>query len=148
MEAALTSPEVPLERIPPSTLMFIGIHARDAFGRRASRCQTIEWLLDWIKDFKLMEVRWIDPWDPVVRGQLEKEMDQMLPTVDPMPLVDVALGAALVAMRQAFPMPPEKIDERHDAEAMAAARKGATYGMQLASKLAVSQWEAFAKALR
>ena len=38
MEAAPATPEVPLERIPAATLMAIGTHARDAFGRRAGQC--------------------------------------------------------------------------------------------------------------
>jgi hypothetical protein len=46
METALTSSEVLLERILASTLMYIGTLARDAFGRRASQCQIIDWLLD------------------------------------------------------------------------------------------------------
>jgi hypothetical protein len=148
MEATLTSPEISLERIPASTLMFIGIHARDAFGRRASQCQTLEWIIDWVKDLKWIEVGWIDPWDPVTRLQLAKEGDGPLPIVDPMPLVDVALGAALVSMRQAFPRPPEKLDERQDAVAMEAVEKGARYGMKLATKLAVDLTQTFAKGLR
>lgn len=148
VEAALTSPEIPLERIPASTLMHIGIHARDAFGRRGSQCQTIEWLIDWIRDFKLIEVAWIDPWDPITRIRLEEETDAPLPSLDPMLLVDVALGAALVSMRQRFPSPPEKPNDRQDADAMDAVQKGANYGIELARKLAVEQCNAFIEALR
>jgi hypothetical protein len=148
MEAALVSPEIPLERIPVSTLMYIGIHARDAFGRRASHCQTIEWLIDWIKDWKLIEVGWVDPWDPITRLRLAKDEEGPLPTLDPMPLVDVAIGAALVAIRQQFPRPPDKIDERLQRAALESARKGATYGMQLAKKLAAEQSQVFAAGLR
>ena len=148
MEAALASPDIPLREIPPSTLMFIGTHARDVFGRRASQCQTLEWLLDWIKDFKLIEVRWIDPWDPVTRRLLEKEDEGPLPVLDPMPLVDVALGAALVSMRQAFPLPPAKPGDREDAAAMDALEKGARFGVELASRLAIEQCRTFTAALR
>jgi hypothetical protein len=148
MEAALTTPEIQLERIPASTLMFIGTHARDAFGRRASQCQTIEWLIDWIKDIKLIEVAWIDPWDPVTRFRLQEEDDAPLPFLDPMPLVDVALGAALVSMRQNFPSPPEKPSDRQDAAAMKAVQRGASYGIKLATKLAVAQSQTFAAAFK
>ena len=148
MEAALTSPEIPLERIPVSTLMFIGIHARDAFGRRASQCQTLQFVLDWVRDYKLIEVHWIDPWDPVTRVRLDRELDGPLPSVDPMPVVDAALGAALVSMRQAFQQPPQKITERQDALAMEAVQKGATYGMQLAARNVAEQCQAFVAALR
>ncbi|MEO7862384.1 MAG: hypothetical protein ABIU05_18520 [Nitrospirales bacterium] len=134
-----------MERIPASTLMHIGIHARDVFARRASQCQTIEWVIDWAREF--IEVAWIDPWDPITRVRLEKG-DAPLPTLDPMPLVDVALGAALVSMRQQFPFPPEKINSKEDEIALKAAQKGAKHGMQLAAKLAVDQWSTFATALQ
>jgi hypothetical protein len=145
VEATLTSPDIPLERIPAATLMHIGIHARDVFARRASQCQTLEWVFDWAKEF--IEVVWIDPWDPVARVRLEKA-EAPLPTFDPMPLVDVALGAALVSMRQQFPFPPEEISDKHDDAASKAVKKGAQYGMQIATKLALEQYNTFATALR
>ncbi|HJU04401.1 MAG TPA: hypothetical protein VJ692_04560 [Nitrospiraceae bacterium] len=145
VEATLTSPDISLERIPASTLMHIGIHARDVFARRASQCQTLEWLIDWTRDF--IEVAWIDPWDPITRVRLEKG-DAPLPTLDPMPVVDVILGAALVSMRQEFLFPPEKITDKQDEIALKAVQKGAKHGMQLATKLAVEQCNSFATALR
>ncbi|MCE7937444.1 hypothetical protein DCC79_03110 [bacterium] len=134
MEAALIDPDVALEQIPVSTLLSIGIHARDAFGRRASQCQTIEWLLDWIIDVAPMLVEWIDPWEPLTQLRLEKEASGPLPMVDPMPLVDVALGAALVAMRQAFPYPPERMSARQDEAAFEAAMDGARTGFRRAAR--------------
>lgn len=146
MEAALTSPDVPLERIPVSTLMYIGIHARDAFGRRAGQCQTLEWVIDWIRDLDLIEVAWIDPWDPVVRERLEEEAQ--LPVLDPMPVVDAALGAALIAMRQQFPFPPDEVSERQDEAVLNAVREGATFGFKRASELAREQCETFLRRLQ
>jgi hypothetical protein len=145
VEATLTSPEIPLDRIPASTLMHIGIHARDVFGRRASQCQTIEWLIDWSRRF--IEVAWLDPWDPITRVQLEKG-DPPLPAVDPMPMVDVALGAALVSMRQQFPFAPEKIGDKQDEAALKALTKGFEHGMRLASKLTLEQCKSFSTVLR
>lgn len=145
VEATLTSPDIPLSHIHATTLMHIGIHARDVFARRAGQCQTLEWLIDWAREF--IEVVWIDPWDPVTELQLRKA-EAPLPTVDPMPVVDVALGAALVAMRQEFPFPPDKIGAKHDELALRAQRKGMEYGAQLAGKLSLGQCQRFAKALR
>ena len=145
IEATLTSPDITLEHIPASTLMQIGIHARDVFGRRAGQCQTLQWLIDWMRDY--IEVVWLDPWDPITRMQLEKA-DPPLPVVDPMPVVDVALGAALVAMRQQFDGPPAKISARHDAAAAKAIKHGATYGVDLAAKLSLEQCKSFSKVLR
>jgi hypothetical protein len=145
VEATLTSPEIALERIPASTLMHIGIHARDVFGRRASQCQTLEWLIDFSRRF--IEVAWLDPWDPITRLQLEKG-DPPLPAVDPMPMVDVALGAALVALRQQFPFPPDKIGPKQDEAALKAINKGADHGMRLGAKLSLEQCKSFSKLLR
>ncbi len=145
IEATLTSPDIALERIPSSTLMQIGIHARDVFAHRAGQCQTLEWLIDWLRPF--IEVVWLDPWDPIARLQLEKA-DAPLPAVDPMPMVDIALGAALISMRQQFPSAPEKISEAHDKAAMTAITKGARMGIDLGAKLTLDQCQSFAKLLR
>ncbi len=144
-EATLTSPDIALERIPPSTLMHIGIHARDVFDRRNGKCQSLEWLIDWSREF--IEVVWLDPWDPITRIRLQKG-DPPLPAIDPMPIVDVALGAALVSMRQQFPFPPEKITEEHDKIALEAIAKGARYGIEVAAKQALDQCQSFSKILR
>jgi hypothetical protein len=95
-----------------------------------------------------MEVHWIDPWDPVSRLQLEKAEDGPLPLFDPMPMLDMALGAALVSMRQQFQAAPQKISERDDAMARKALEEGARHGMALARKLAVEQCESFVAALQ
>lgn len=145
IEATLTSPDIALERIPASTLMHIGIHARDVFARRAGQCQTLEWLIDWLRPF--IEVVWLDPWDPIARVQLEK-VDPPLPAVDPMPMVDIALGAALVSMRQQFPFPPDRIGDKHDQVALKAIVKGARYGIELGAKLTLDQCQSFSKVLR
>ncbi|XOF33539.1 MAG: hypothetical protein ACL93V_16310 [Candidatus Electrothrix sp. YB6] len=148
MEAALVSPEVPLESIPASTLMFIGIHARDVFGRKANQCQTISWIIDSLKDLELIEMKWIDPWDPVSNIRIEKEEELPLPTVDPMPLIDTAIGAALVVMRQQFIVPPEKVSEEDEAVALESIEKGLRYGFELAVKHAADLNKAFANMLK
>ncbi|GAA6141931.1 hypothetical protein [Hydrogenophaga sp. 5NK40-0174] len=145
VESTLTTLEVELERISPSTLMHIGTHARDVFGRRASQCQSLQWVLSWAREF--IEIDLLDPWDPVVRKLLEKG-DPPLPVFDAMPIVDVALGAALVSMRQAFMDPPEKITARHDKAAIKAIRKGSQYGFELASKLGVKQCKSMSAMLK
>jgi hypothetical protein len=65
-----------------------------------------------------------------------------------MPLVDVVLGAALVAMRQSFPIAPERPSDQLDAAAIEVVQKGAMYGIELVKKLAMEECNAFAKALR
>lgn len=130
MEATLLDPEIKLERLPADVLWSIGVHARDVFGRRASQCQTLEWVFDWVKDLWPEMRPWIDPWDPLkLRGP---KAPLGVPTLDVMPLVDVALGAALVSLRQALPYPPDKLTEAHDRLAQEAIARGLAFGAKAA----------------
>jgi len=148
MEAALISPDVRLESIPVSTLMYIGTHARDVFGRRASQCQTLEWILDWAVHLDVLPHVWIDPWDPVTRIHSDQFSDAPLPAFDPMPIVDVALGAALVVARQQFPHPPAQKSEKDDKLLHTAVEKGARYGAKLAKEHVLKETKVFVDSLR
>lgn len=144
MEAALVDPNVPFEKIPKEVFLAIGIHARDVLGRRASQCQTLEWMFPWI--FKLMPefVPWVNPWDPII----QKENDpRPLPFLDPWPIISVAIGAAIVTLRQKFPYPPEKIDSRMDQEAEKIILDGAKHGLALAMHSMTAELRGFAQAL-
>jgi hypothetical protein len=65
-----------------------------------------------------------------------------------MPLADVALGAALVALRQAMPYPPEKLTEQHDKQAGEIIGKAARLGLKVALADYSAQAKAFAKTLK
>ncbi|WP_137846510.1 hypothetical protein [Microbacterium sp. 2FI] len=131
LEAVLTMREVPIHKIGAGTLRLIGRHARDVLGRYASRCQTrrlifdviIPELIEWIPDF--------DPWRPrspeevvVVNEPFAADAVGPVAWVDVDPLVDFALGGALLALS-------ESLDRSRDARAWdaeriaAVARKGA-----------------------
>jgi hypothetical protein len=144
-EATLFDADIALERIPVAVLSQIGAHARDVLGRRNSTCQTLEWMLDWIRDFKLAEPLWIDPWDPVTRLSDEAKEDLSLPLMDPMPMFDAALGGALVALRRAFPSPPEKPDARIDKTLQATCAEGARFAMKQARQQAAELAKEFAE---
>ena len=131
-EATMFNPDIAIERIPVAVLSQIGAHARDVLGRRTSVCQTLQWQLDWIRDFRLIEKGWIDPWDPVTRLPEVVKEDLPLPVFDPTPMFDAALGGALVAMRRACPEPPEKFDERIDKALHGARMEGAQWAMKQA----------------
>lgn len=130
MEATLVDPGIALERIPAAVLWSIGAHARDVFGHRAGQCQTLEWVFDWVKTVWPEIVPWINPWEPPPLRP-GKGL-QGLPTLELMPLVDSALGAALVSLRQALPYPPDKLTDKHDKLAADAVAKGLNFGMQAA----------------
>jgi hypothetical protein len=141
MEAALVDPAVKFDRIPLEVFLHIGIHARDVIGRLASQCQTIEWLIDWIRDLWPEVAIWVNPWDPIIREK--PPVEAPLPLFDPMPLIDVALGGALVAMRQAYPYPPEKLTDEFDKVAREAAAGGARRALELGVRNAASGLKEF-----
>ncbi|MEI7655867.1 MAG: hypothetical protein WCJ22_03715 [Actinomycetes bacterium] len=132
MEATLVSPDITFERLPANVLWSIGVHARDVYGRRASQCQTLEWVFDWVRRV-WPEIRfWIDPWDPLHRSGPARKGMLGVPTLEVMPMVDIALGAALVSLRQALPYPPDKLTEEHDKIAAEAIAKGLEFGVKAA----------------
>jgi hypothetical protein len=78
----------------------IGVHARDVIGRHAGACQSLAWVFPEI-DLLWVELRpWIDPWGPWDPKHLKKSL---LPWFDPQPLVDIAIGGAVAALRETFP---------------------------------------------
>lgn len=103
LEAVLVAADIKLDRIEPHVLGWIGRHARDVLGRYAGQCQGLRIVLDLIIPRWPKLVPGIDPWWDGPRP-LDDGLDG-LPWVDASPLLDVALGAALVALREAFPDP-------------------------------------------
>jgi len=131
-EATLFDPDVSLEKIPVAVLSQIGAHARDVLGRRTSVCQTLEWELGWLRDLRLIEKAWIDPWDPIARLPEEVKEDLPLPVFDARAIFDAALGGALVAMRHACPEPPDEFDARLDKKLHGVRLEGAQWAMKQA----------------
>lgn len=115
MEAVLTTPDLSLERANVSLLYEIGTHARDVLGLATSRCQALELILDLLRP-KIPElIPEIDPWEPPIP---DPDPAPRLPWFDPTPLLNIALGGALVALREDFPFPAveirDEVDERGD----------------------------------
>lgn len=102
MEAVLTTSDVRLTRIDLRTIGIIGRHARDVLGRFAGRCQSVRLALDLVLREALPRlIPEIDPWIPEREGARAPFDD--VGWFDGTPLLDVALGGALVALRQAYP---------------------------------------------
>ncbi|MDH4086720.1 MAG: hypothetical protein OEV04_06775 [Nitrospira sp.] len=104
VEATLTEFTKPWKEISLHQLYLIGVHARDVIGRHAGACQSLAWILPEI-DLIWIELRpWIDPWGPLDPKRLK---DPVLPWFDPQPLLDIAIGGAVAALREAFPAVPK-----------------------------------------
>ena len=133
LESVLTARMVGLERVSARTLSLIGKHARDALGRYASQCQSAKIIIDLIEVNDPL-IPWIDPWRP----RLEKEPDlddDELPMFDGKPMLDAALGGALVAIADQYPEPsPEAIEKLDSDEVAEVARRGAGIALERAQK--------------
>lgn len=102
MEAVLTTMDLKLSEINLHTLWHIGQHARDVLGRYAGRCQSVKLVLDLVLESAIPElIPHIDPW-----WLEEEKIGEGFDGVgwfDASPILDITLGGALVALRQAYP---------------------------------------------
>lgn len=135
MEASLLSPDAKFETIPSEVFRSIGIHARDVLGRRASQCQTLVWTLDWLKGVWPEIAVLVDPWAPWP----PRAPRPPLPWYDLQPWIDVALGGALVAVRQALPYPPPSTTARDFDESARVAMAGARRALGVALREAAGE---------
>ena len=89
-----------IEKLKFPELILIGGHARDVLGRFAGRCLVIEWLVELIRPNLIDEfIPVIDPW-----GELPREMEDSSTGIsNPSVVLDAALGALVVSLRQQFP---------------------------------------------
>lgn len=127
LEAVLATPELRLERTDVSLLFEIGVHARDVLGRAASRCQSLKLVLDLVWEELPELIPEIDPWLP----ELREPEPPFPPFVDPSPLVDIALGGALLALREEFPVPSVELRDEVDEKADELIRRGAAIGLRM-----------------
>lgn len=129
MEASLISPDIDLGRIPVNIFHHIGTSARDAVGAAAGQCRAVEWLIDLYRPIIPELVTLIDPWPPHPIPD-----PPPFTTLDPLQALDVGLGSAIVALRQAHPYPTDKLDENDEASAAKAIQTGLSHGLDLGLK--------------
>jgi hypothetical protein len=127
LEAVLAIPNLPLDRAGATVLFEIGVHARDVLGRAASRCQALQILLDLVRPTFPELIPEIDPWRPPP----PEPGPPLPPFTDPTPLLDIALGGALLALREEFPLPNVDIRDAVDERGDAAIERGVTTGVEL-----------------
>ena len=100
LEAVLTARDIGLTKVGASTLSLIGKHARDVLGRHVGHCQTVKLILDVVIDRPLF--REIDPWPPF-DADVRTLDDDEVQLIDLWPVLDAALGGALVKISEDFP---------------------------------------------
>jgi hypothetical protein len=130
VEATLERADQRLDEISTRHLLHIGVHARDVLGRLAGACQSVHWILPWFEEVYIELVPHIDPWRGWDPERLRE--DPPLPFLDLQPLIDVAVGGALVALREAYPYPPgdrAAVEELDPAVAFTGASVGLRRGL-------------------
>jgi hypothetical protein len=107
MEAVLSTPDVRIADLHPRILYIIGKHARDVLGRFAGQCQSVGLILDLFFERALPQlIPDIDPWLPDL-PRPDNDFDDVR-WFDGSPVLDMAFGGALVALREAIPQPDEQ----------------------------------------
>jgi hypothetical protein len=107
IEAVSTRPDVTFEMADAKYIYEVGRHARDVLGNYASECQSRRIAIDILRphiDEELLAR--LDPWRPPTE---EPRQPDPLPWVTPEPLLELALGGALIALREEFPEPDPQI---------------------------------------
>jgi hypothetical protein len=136
LEAVTAGAPVRLELADITSLLAAGRHARDALGKFAGQCQSEQWILDWFRPLlprRIWEVLY--PW-PVPR--IEKKLivpppePDPVPWFDPEPVLDLALGGGIIALREAFPEPDPGSAERAQAVLDQIVLAGATRALERA----------------
>jgi len=121
VEAVFTHPDLSLDKAHVSHLYELGAHARDVLGKRASRCQSRQWILDVIWEEIPELIPEIDPW-----YRIREPIPPRPPFVNPEPLIDIALGGALLALREEFQLPREDVTDILEERAPDLIARGAT----------------------
>jgi hypothetical protein len=114
LEAVMTRPDISIARADVGLLYEIGKHARDVLGRYAGQCQSRRLAIDILTPFLAVDlVIRLDPWWEMEEKELAADL---VPWYDPEPVLDTALGGALLALREEFLHP--RADDVERAEKM------------------------------
>ncbi len=141
MESVLSTTNIRLIDTRPAIFRLIGQHARDVLGRHVGACQSIRLVIDLVFEPALPElVPEIDPW---IGGKAK--IDDEIGWFDGSPLLDIALGGALVALREMLPNPDAKSVAALEAGSI---RKAMAQGGRLALARSLKSLRQTAKSLR
>lgn len=125
------APVKPLDEVTGVDFLHIGRHAFDSIGRFAGQCQTLHWSLDILKD--VLSKKFYERVFPVPIPELpDRFPGPPLPWLREDILVELALGGAVMALRDAYPDINEVDPERAAENAPALVRRGATLALRSA----------------
>lgn len=110
VEAVSTRSDVSFDLADAEYVFDVGRHARDVLGKHASKCQSRRLGLDILAPhFEDWVVKALDPWSP--RPDEAPDPDS-IPWTTMEPVLDLAIGGALIALREEFPEPDPEIRDQ------------------------------------
>lgn len=133
LEASMDSPHIPYDKIPVQVLFTIGTHAKDVIGKQAGHCRTLKIIFDLIYERYKEFVFELDPWRPFTLKEL-LENNSSLPHINTQMITSIALGSAILALKDEFGIEAVKTDKLKSEQVMKIATKGAHRGMETAIK--------------
>ncbi|MDQ3690494.1 MAG: hypothetical protein M3406_10755, partial [Chloroflexota bacterium] len=123
LEAVTPGLPLRLDRSSFLDVLWVGYHARDVLGRFAGQCQSVEWLLDLIRPIVPIDLlERLHPWPPLPDPDPSPWLDESL-------LLDLAIGGAVIALREEFPNPNGVRRRKSEREIDAAMERGARTGL-------------------
>lgn len=129
IEAAVLDPSIRLRDMTLSDFYSVGTHAIDVLGKKASQCRRIQWIIDVVREPLPELIAMIFPWDnPLLKPE------EPLPWVDPHPILDAAIGAGIVAVRDEMGDLNQELNDELEEKIRQIFIKGATYGARLGMK--------------
>lgn len=103
IEAVTVNPNITLAHASEELLYTIGAHARDALNKYLKPCHTHLFMLELLANSAPDLATMLDPWS----AEPGAPEPSLLKWVDPSPLLDITLGAAILGLRNANPHPTE-----------------------------------------
>jgi len=147
LEAVMTRTELPLNLADVSIIYQIGRHARDVLGLYAGHCQARRIALDLVEIVDRDLVARLDPWvGPPPEDTPPIPEPDPIPWFDLDPILDAAVGGALLSIREEFREPDENAGNTEIKEE--AFEKAVSRGVQTAVELSLKSVETSSKIFR
>lgn len=145
MEATMSNPLIRVDKIPLDVIYAIGTHARDVIGKSAGHCRHRLLVLDILRPILPELIPSIDPW---LQKFKEAATADGFPWLDPRPLMDLAIGSGVIAIRDAFMDAKNGVREKEAKQIMEVFQAGAKRGVEMGLRSLTTQTKSITSLLK
>ncbi len=139
IEAVSTRSDVNFELADARYIFDVGRHARDVLGKNASQCQSLKLVIDILDPILSDEViELINPW------RLSPRRPDPIPWTNLEPTLDLALGGALIALREEFPEADPDVRDQAEEVFEEVVNRGAKRALEMGAESMEQSVEQFA----